>query len=86
MALQTASGRCSACQLQICKSRVQGPHAALTEVKIDDSNRGRETYYACQTCGITLINSTDLAKQGWRQAPSAAVMPLHKQQRSAAHA
>jgi hypothetical protein len=56
--------------LQICKSRVQPPHAQLNEVKVDESSRGRETYFSCQTCGITLINSSDLGKPGWRQAPA----------------
>ncbi|MBY0509736.1 MAG: hypothetical protein K2P94_06245 [Rhodospirillaceae bacterium] len=86
MGLQAAAVRCRACQLQICKSRVQGPHAGLTEVKTDESHPGRETFFSCQACGITLINSTDLAKQGWRQAPTTpAVTQLHKQ-RAAAHA
>ncbi len=86
MGLQAAAVRCPACQLQICKSRVQAPHAALTEVKTDESHRGRETFFSCQTCGITLINSTDLAKQGWRQAPVAPAVPQQKQQRAMAHA
>ncbi len=67
---QQAASRCPACQLQICKSRIQPPHAQLTEVKSDESSRGRETYFNCQSCGITLINSSDLGKPGWRQAPA----------------
>jgi hypothetical protein len=58
----------------------------LTEVKSDESHRGRETFFTCQTCGITLINSTDLAKQGWRQAPATAAMLQQQKQRAAAHA
>ena len=63
--------RCPACQLQLCKSRAQAPHALLTEVKSDESARGRETHFNCQTCGVTLINSSDLGKPGWRHAPGA---------------
>jgi hypothetical protein len=86
---QQAASRCPACQLQICKSRVQPPHALLTEVKSDESSHGRETFYNCQTCGITLINSSDLGKPGWRQAPAverAAQMPPNQRPAMTAHA
>ncbi len=86
MGLQAAAARCPACQLQLCKSRVQGPHALLTEVKTDESGRGRETFFSCQTCGVTLINSTDLGKPGWRQAPAAPVVAQLHKPRTAAHA
>lgn len=87
MGLQAAAAaRCPACQLQLCKSRVQGPHALLTEVKSDESSGGRETSFTCQTCGVTLINSADLGKPGWRQAPTVPVVTQLHKQRTAAHA
>jgi len=69
MGSPSVAPRCPACQLQLCKSRQQRPHALLTEVKSDESSHGRETYFSCQTCGATLVNTSDLRKPGWRQAP-----------------
>ena len=60
------SSRCRAYQLQLCKSRREPPHAALTESKSDGVMRGADRHFTCQTCGATLINSNDLAKPGWR--------------------
>ncbi len=62
----STSPRCRACQLQLCKSRSERPHAALTESKGDSMMRGTEQQFLCKTCGATLINSSDLAKPGWR--------------------
>ncbi len=58
--------RCRACQLQLCKSRSEPPHAALTESKTDGVMRGAERHFTCKTCNATMINSSDLAKPGWR--------------------
>lgn len=57
--------RCPACQLQLCKSRDERPHAQLKEI-------GREelphtTVYGCGTCGATLTRSTDVSRPGWAQ-------------------
>ncbi len=66
--------RCKACQLQLCKGRGERPHAALVanavaQVSGRDSSRGTaDTSFVCKTCGITMINSTDLSRPGWRQA------------------
>ena len=64
---QSIASRCRACQLQLCKSRSEPPHAALSESKVEGVMRGAERHFLCKTCGVTLINSSDLAKPGWRQ-------------------
>jgi len=58
--------RCPACQLQLCKSRHQAPHAALKEISRNDADGALEVTYACGTCEATLISSTDMRKPGWR--------------------
>ena len=61
-AIETSrSMRCAACQLQLCKSRSEPPHAALREVTRDK----QAISYLCQTCGVTLTCDSDLAKPGW---------------------
>ena len=62
--------RYAACQLQLCKSRGEPPHAALKEtaVKVTGSGfTGAGMAYACATCGTTLVRSSDPAKAGWSQ-------------------
>jgi uncharacterized protein with PIN domain len=55
--------RCAACQLQLCKSRTQEPHAGLKEVSRDE---GKQTVtYRCDGCGATLMRSSSLARPGW---------------------
>lgn len=55
--------RCAACQLQLCKSRAQEPHAGLKEVSRDE---GKQTVtYLCDNCGATLTRSSNLARPGW---------------------
>lgn len=55
--------RCAACQLQLCKSRTQEPHAGLKEVSRDE---GKQTViYRCEGCGATLTRSSSLARPGW---------------------
>lgn len=58
--------RCPACQLQLCKGRNEPAHAKLTEAATNGASRGPDRHFICQNCAITLINSTDLAKPGWR--------------------
>jgi len=55
--------RCAACQLQLCKSREERPHAALTEMPGDALQR--DTAYSCQTCGCILVRSSDATRPGW---------------------
>ena len=62
--------RCRACQLQLCKSRDQPPHAGL---KVTDGSGLAEktmgtqgTQFLCETCGSIMIRSTDLTQAGWR--------------------
>jgi hypothetical protein len=57
--------RCAACQLQLCKSRDEPPHSKLTETTQVNMRDGRSGAYLCQTCGVTMIRSADLAKPGW---------------------
>ncbi|MHB1204181.1 MAG: hypothetical protein ACYCZX_01330 [Rhodospirillaceae bacterium] len=62
--------RCAACQLQLCKSRGEPPHAALKEgaVKVTGGKfAGGDTVYVCDTCGTTLVRSDDPGKAGWSQ-------------------
>lgn len=55
--------RCPACQLQLCKSRTQEPHAGLKEVSRDE---GKQTVtYRCDNCSATLTHSFNLARPGW---------------------
>jgi len=55
--------RCAACQLQLCKSRTQEPHAGLKEGSRDE---GKQTVtYRCDGCGATLTRSSSLARPGW---------------------
>jgi hypothetical protein len=55
--------RCRACQLQLCKSRKEAPHAALKETLRDEI--GRFVRYGCDTCGTELICSENLGVPGW---------------------
>jgi hypothetical protein len=57
--------RCAACQLQLCKSRDEPPHANLTETTRDKTRDGQSVGYLCQTCGITMLRSADMGKPGW---------------------
>ncbi len=57
--------RCAACQLQICKSRDEPPHANLTEVTPESPHDGNSVSYLCKSCGVTIIRSADLTKPGW---------------------
>ena len=64
--------RCPACQLQLCKSRDEPPHAALKEMEASAGptvkfGGTRDILYLCQTCGTVLVRSTDMAEAGWRQ-------------------
>ncbi|MSO98974.1 MAG: hypothetical protein EXR11_12275 [Rhodospirillaceae bacterium] len=65
--------RCRACQLQLCKSREERPHADLKAVvdgsieAKDSAIKGRDTAYTCQKCGTGLVNSTDKTEPGWRK-------------------
>ncbi len=58
--------RCPACQLQLCKGRSEPPHAALKDVGAGGAMAGSDKHFTCQSCGITLVNSSDLATPGWR--------------------
>lgn len=62
--------RCSACQLQMCKSRDEPPHPALKAmadgISREKFNR-REIVYLCQTCGAVMVHSADVAEPGWHQ-------------------
>lgn len=67
------AARCGACQLQLCKSRDESPHARLRESAGDGA--ARQTVYRCEDCGATLIHSHDTAAAGWalpRRAPALA--------------
>lgn len=58
--------RCSACQLQLCKSRREAPHAALKETLRNELERF--VRYACQSCGTSLLCSENLSVPGWSVA------------------
>ncbi len=60
-----AKARCSACQLQMCKSRFQGPHSALHETARDEAKN--MAVYSCETCGVSLVWSGDMTSPGWSQ-------------------
>lgn len=55
--------RCRACQLQLCKSRQEAPHANLTETLRDDG--ARSAHYECRACGTILLCSRDMGRPGW---------------------
>jgi len=57
--------RCAACQLQLCKSRDEPPHAKLSEVSRDNARDPQAINYLCQTCGVTMLRSADLGRPGW---------------------
>jgi hypothetical protein len=62
----SAPPRCRACQLQLCKGRNEAPHAALVKIEpVEQTNLAQ--HFACQTCKVVLINTTDLRKPGWSQ-------------------
>ena len=65
--LQTrVKARCSACQLQMCKSRFERPHAGLKETERDQVNNTAQ--FSCESCGVSLVWSGDMRKPGWSQA------------------
>jgi hypothetical protein len=68
--------RCPACQLQLCKSRSQLPHAALTEVRTGQDRPNGERQFSCKTCGTTLVNSDDMTIAGWRSVTASTGVPL----------
>ena len=59
-----APPRCPACQLQLCKGRGEPPHAALTAVR-HDGIASRDSRFACQTCGATLVRTEDRTRPEW---------------------
>ena len=68
------AARCKPCQLQLCKSRRELPHAALKEIRRDAIGHAR-VVYACQTCGSYLVCSADMGTPGWSQDRSGAAIP-----------
>ena len=61
--------RCSACQLQLCKSRNEPPHAALKVINGSDAAdkfSPNDTVYLCQTCAAVMVRSADLMEASWR--------------------
>lgn len=64
---------CRACQLQLCKGREEPPHFGLQVSAEDGGTQLRpaqgagDTAYTCQTCGCSLINSTNRTVAGWRK-------------------
>lgn len=63
---QVPAPRCRACQLQLCKSRREAPHAALIETLRDEG--GGFVRYVCQSCSTSLRRSEDLGLPGWSVA------------------
>ena len=59
--------RCSACQLQLCKSRGEPPHAALKAAEGGGKLSGLDTVYLCGVCSAVMVRSADMAQPGWRQ-------------------
>jgi predicted RNA binding protein YcfA (HicA-like mRNA interferase family) len=65
--------RCAACQLQLCKSREQGPHAAMErsdpqpETINGKPRKGSDVVYTCQSCGTALVHAQDRNDPGWRR-------------------
>lgn len=59
------AARCPACQLQLCKSRDERPHAQLKEIAREELPQS--TVYGCATCGTTLTRSADTGRPGWAQ-------------------
>ena len=57
------STRCRACQLQLCKSRREPPHAALEETSRDEMMHF--VRYECKSCGTKLICSQEFGVSGW---------------------
>jgi hypothetical protein len=60
--------RCPACQLQICKSRFEPPHAGLKELERDQVKNS--AVYSCESCNVSLVWSGDFSRPGWSQARS----------------
>ena len=55
--------RCRACQLQLCKSRMEKPHTGLKETGRDET---RDTaQYACDSCGAVMEWSGNPSRPGW---------------------
>lgn len=71
-----AVARCAACQLQLCKSRDEGPHAQLKEIRREELSQS--TVYGCGTCGTTLTRSADVSRPGWAQQSRHRVRPAPK--------
>ena len=59
--------RCSACQLQLCKSRGEPPHAARKVTEGGGKLGGSDTAYLCGVCSAVMVRSPDLLQSGWRQ-------------------
>jgi hypothetical protein len=55
--------RCRACQLQLCKSRTEKPHAGLKETGRDLTTDTAQ--YACDSCGAVMEWSGNPARPGW---------------------
>lgn len=64
--------RCRACQLQLCKSRMEKPHTGLKETGRDPE--ADTAQYACDDCGAVLVWCGNPARPGWshRRESSAA--------------
>ena len=60
-----APTRCRACQLQLCKSRSQPPHASLKETSRNAVNGA--VVFQCEACDASLLHTMDLEKPGWSQ-------------------
>ncbi|MBX7201105.1 MAG: hypothetical protein K1X51_17180 [Rhodospirillaceae bacterium] len=58
-----AAIRCRACQLQLCKSRLEKPHAALKEIGRGELKE--QVQYACDACNAVMEWCGDPAYPGW---------------------
>lgn len=55
--------RCRACQLQLCKSRLEKPHAGLKETARDEVRDAVQ--YTCDNCSAVMEWCGDPARPGW---------------------
>lgn len=60
-----AKVRCAACQLQICKSRLEPPHGALQQTARDEHANSKT--FACDNCHVSLVWCGDTRSPGWSQ-------------------